>query len=99
MRGLNTLTRRQQILQLLRCGSMNVETLAHAVGAPTKAVLVDLEHIRRTVHGQERWVIHEAECLSCGFVYRGRDRLNTPSHCPKCKSEDIRDPEFEIAEG
>jgi hypothetical protein len=91
-----TSTRRQEIAQLLRQGRLGVLDLARQVGAPAKSVVADLEHVRRSLAGRERWIVFAAECLSCGFVFKGRDRLNTPSRCPQCRSEQIRDPEFEI---
>ena len=89
-------TRRQEIADLLRRGKMGVIDIARCVGAPAKSVLTDLEHIRRGLTARERWVVIDAECLSCGFVFKGRERLNTPSRCPHCRSEQIRDPEFAI---
>jgi transcriptional regulator len=90
-------TRRQVIARVLRTGPHTVEDLARKVGAPAKSVLVDLEHVRRSLQVDGRWIAHDAECLSCGFVFHGRERLETPSRCPECRSEDIEDPRFEIA--
>jgi hypothetical protein len=89
-------TRRQEIARLLRQGRLSVLDIARRFGAPARSVLADLEHIRRGLAAGERWVVSEAECLSCGFVFKGRERLNTPSRCPRCRSEQIRDPEFAI---
>ena len=93
------MTRRQRIHDCLRQGPTSLEDLAAEVGAPTRSVLDDLEHVRRGVRSPERWVSHQSRCYACDFVFRGRDRLNTPSRCPQCKSEDIQDPEFEIVGG
>jgi predicted Zn-ribbon and HTH transcriptional regulator len=42
----------------------------------------------------------EAECSECGFAFHGRERIDKPSRCPVCKSEDIREARYEIrAEG
>ena len=78
---------------------MSVEAIARLVRASVRTVLVDLQHVRRGLRSSgvtERWVQHDAECLACGFRFRGRTRLNTPSRCPDCRGEEIRDPEFEI---
>ena len=91
-----SLTRRQRIAELLRHGRITVEELTHREGAPVKTILDDLAHIRRGLHAPERWIIHAAECLRCSYRFRERERLNTPSRCPGCKSEEIQDPEFEI---
>lgn len=90
-------TRRQDIARILRTGPHTVDDLARKVGAPAKSVLVDLEHVRRGLKAGDEWVALDAECLSCGFVFRGRERLETPSRCPECRSEDIEHPRFEIA--
>ena len=90
-------TRRQVIARVLRTGPHTVEDLARKVGAPAKSVLVDLEHVRRGLKEGDEWAVTDAVCLSCGFIFRGRERLETPSRCPECKSEDIEDPRFEIA--
>jgi transcriptional regulator len=90
-------TRRQDIARILRTGPHTVDDLARKVGATAKAVLVDLEHVRRGLKAGDRWIVLDAACLSCGFVFRGRERIQTPSRCPDCRSEDIEDPRFEIA--
>jgi predicted Zn-ribbon and HTH transcriptional regulator len=92
------LTRRQEIARLLKTGSFGAADIARRLGAPLRLVFDDLEHVRRGLKEGERWVATTAECLACGFVFRGRERLTTPSRCPRCRSEDIRDPEFGIEE-
>lgn len=89
-------TRRQQIAEFLRHGGLTAPEIAGRIEAPVKSVLADLEHVRRGVKGGEKWVVRDAECLACGFVFKGRDRLNVPSRCPECRSEQIRDGAFEI---
>lgn len=89
-------TLRQQIAGVLRTGPLTVAEISRKVGMPIKRVLEDLEHVRLSVAHGERWVVDAARCLDCGFVFRGRDRLNRPSRCPLCRSEDIGDPRYEI---
>ncbi len=89
-------TRRQQIAQVLRSGPVTVHEIARKLQMPVKIVLEDMEHVRLSVTNAERWIVEAAECLECGFVFRGRDRLNRPSRCPQCKSEDIQDPRYGI---
>jgi predicted Zn-ribbon and HTH transcriptional regulator len=91
-------TRRQEIARILRTGPHTVEDLARKVGAPSRSVLADLEHVRRSLRDGD-WIVHEARCPSCGFVFRGRERIQTPSRCPGCRSENIEDPRFEISGG
>ena len=88
-------TRRQLIADLLREGPITLPDLAREAGAPVKLVRVDLEHVIRSLQGQgQRLIVDDAECLSCGFSFKGRTRVETPSRCPRCRSEQIRDPRF-----
>ena len=72
--------------------------IARQFGASVKTILADLEHIRRTSKGSARFVIRQAECSSCGFLFRKRTKLDAPSRCPQCRRETIREPEFHISE-
>ena len=92
-------TRRQQIAQILRTGRANVQDIARKLQVPIKQVLDDLAHVKKSVRPGEKWVVEDAECTACGFVFRGRERLGTPSRCPECRSEQIRDAAFEIRGG
>jgi hypothetical protein len=38
------------------------------------------------------------QCNQCGYSFKKRTRLNTPGHCPICKSESISLPRFQITE-
>jgi hypothetical protein len=89
-------TRRQAIDRVLRQGPMTVLDISRKIGAPIKTVLADLEHVIRSLRGRGRLVVKDAECISCGFPFKGRKRVETPSRCPRCRSENIRDPEFAI---
>lgn len=92
-------TRRQAIHRLLREGPLTVLDLSRRAHAPVKSVLVDLEHVIRGLKGGERVVVRPAECLSCGFCFKERTRVATPSRCPQCRGESIQDPEFSIETG
>jgi hypothetical protein len=89
-------TRRQRIAQLLKEQHLTAFGISKAVGAPIKTILDDLPHIRRSLKGNEKWVVEHAECGRCGFVFRDRSRFTTPSRCPKCRGESIRDAVFGI---
>ena len=89
-------TRRQIIARRLREGPSTVLDLARATGFTVKNVLSDLEHVLRSARVKSKVVIREPECLDCGHVFHGRTRVETPSRCPLCRSEGIRDPEFSI---
>jgi len=89
-------TRRQHIVELLRKGPLTVLEMARETGAPVKLVVSDLEHVLKSLRGRERVIVEPAECASCGFVFRGRTRVETPSRCPECRSEKIEEPRFGI---
>lgn len=77
--------------------------ISGAVGIREKDVLEHLEHIARSFHkgkqGGREFVVEPSECLDCGFVFRKRERLRTPSRCPVCKSEGITETRFGIKGG
>jgi len=60
-----------------------------------KEALDHLEHIARSVR-PKRFVMEPARCLDCGFTFKKRDRLSTPSRCPLCKNSLIAPPRFRI---
>jgi predicted Zn-ribbon and HTH transcriptional regulator len=97
------LTRRQEIAELLRHGALTAPEIARRIGVSVKSVIADLEHVRRSLKGggkdAGKWEARDAECLDCGFVFEGRERLDVPSRCPECKSEAIREAAFEIRSG
>src|SRR5262245_437177 len=92
-------TRRQSVAEILRSGPVTVLNLARRVGAPVKSILEDLEHIRKSSKGKNRLIIYKPECTACGFGFRNRNRLNTPSRCPRCGCDQVREPEFSLTEG
>ena len=91
-------TRRQSVAEILRSGPVTVLDLARRIGSPVKTLLDDLEHIRKSSKGKNRFIVRQPECNTCGFVFRDRIRLNAPSGCPRCGSEQIREPEFSITD-
>ena len=88
-------TLRQQISTLLAQAPHSPRKLADEVDIKIRDVLHHLEHIRRS-HKREFHVV-APECLKCGFVFEGRNKLSTPSRCPECRSERISEPVFWIA--
>jgi transcriptional regulator len=90
-------TLRQQIIALLRVRPWEAGGLSHALGISQRQVESHLTHVRKSVeaHG-ERMVIVPAQCRDCGFEFAERTRTTKPSRCPKCKSEQLAPPVFEI---
>jgi predicted Zn-ribbon and HTH transcriptional regulator len=71
--------------------------LSERLSLREKDVLEHVGHLARSlrVEGLEL-AVTPAECLACGFAFEQRERLTTPSRCPKCKSERVRPPAFSI---
>lgn len=95
------LTTRQRIAELLRGSLMTAKDISRAASVREKEVCEHLEHIARSVSvpgGRDRLVVEPSACLSCGFVFRKRERLKTPSKCPICASEEITEMRFGIKE-
>lgn len=88
-------TRRERIRELMEAGPLTIRELASILDLSFKEIEEDLEHVRKTV-GTRAFRMEPPECLSCGFVFEKRTRLNTPSRCPRCKSEKTSEPVFWI---
>lgn len=99
--GFEELTVRQRITEALRGGALTAREISKAVGASEKEVIAHLPHVARSVENQgaSRFVVEPSRCLGCGFVFRKRERLRTPSKCPVCRSEEITETRFYITEG
>ena len=91
-------TPRQRIKTLLHDKILSARELAQLIGIPERQIEDHLTHILKTV-GRERskrFFMKPSECWDCGFVFQNRTRLTCPSRCPKCRSEGIAPPRFEI---
>lgn len=86
------MTKRKEIMELLVAERWSAQAISRSVHVTEKEVYVHLEHISKTRRGT--FGIQPAECLTCGFVFKKRDRLRSPSRCPLCKSEHITEPRF-----
>ena len=89
------LTKRQAIVEMLKETTLSAEDLAALFKVTVKEILLDLEHIQRSIR-PKRFHITPASCHGCGFVFNERRRLSTPSRCPKCKGERIAPPFLHI---
>lgn len=93
------LTVRQRIVEALRGHSLTAREISQAVSVKEKEVIEHLPHIARSLGGSEsafELVTEPSACLECGFVFRKRERLKTPSKCPVCRSEEITETRFEV---
>lgn len=91
------LTVRQRIIQLLAEQEMSAKELSQRLGVREKEVYDHLGHIARSVaaRGKRLWV-PPFECLSCGYVFRERERYTRPSRCPRCKGSHIQTPVYRL---
>ena len=79
--------------------------LAQLLRVPEREIEAHLVHIAKTVgDGRRRrdglpgraFVLEPAVCGQCRYIFRERTRLTTPSRCPRCRSEHVVPPGFEI---
>ena len=90
-------TVRRQMADLLRTGSFSAREMSAAVGIREKDVAEHLEHLRRSLGQDARQLtVEPAECLACGFIFKKRERFDTPGKCPVCRSEAISEPRFSL---
>jgi predicted Zn-ribbon and HTH transcriptional regulator len=98
----NELTDRQKIIEVLKGQMLTAREISQAVGIKEKEVLEHLPHIARSLasHGDQgpSLSVEPSKCLACGFVFRKRERLKTPSKCPVCRSEEITETRFGVFE-
>lgn len=95
------LTVRQRIIEALKGQSLTAREISQAVSVKEKEVIEHLPHIAKSLGGSEsafELLTEPSACLECGFVFRKRERLKTPSKCPVCRSEGITETRFEVKE-
>jgi predicted Zn-ribbon and HTH transcriptional regulator len=83
-------TIRKEIMALLSTGEWTTRDISQAIHIPEKEVYNHLEHVMRSLRGHLG--IKPPECLACGFTFTKRKTVRSPSRCPLCKSEHIKDP-------
>jgi predicted Zn-ribbon and HTH transcriptional regulator len=94
-------TRRQQIGELLAQRAWGFEELRAALAVSVHTLEDDLQHLERSLRrGDRRLAVTACCCGACGYEFRGRAprRFRTPSRCPRCRSEHIRDARLALAE-
>jgi predicted Zn-ribbon and HTH transcriptional regulator len=80
------LTEREQITELLKKEKYSIQQLANMFRAEVHRIEEDLQHIEKSIK-PKKLKREPAFCKHCGFVFKGRSKINVPSRCPKCKSE------------
>lgn len=90
-------TIRQRMIELLREEELDAHDLSQMLSIREKEVYEHLPHIVRSLEASgEKLTIHPYTCLTCGYVFRDRTRLNRPGKCPRCKEGSIRMATYEI---
>ncbi|WXG41751.1 MAG: transcriptional regulator [Candidatus Freyarchaeum deiterrae] len=92
-------TRRQKIVKLLSTNEpVSLDDLCLELKVfDRKLILEDLHHIAITLRKTDsKLVMAPPTCLRCGFVFKELKKPKMPSRCPKCKSERITQPLFQI---
>ena len=85
-------TLRKEIIALLCDGEWTAQEISQAVHIAQKDVYGHLEHIQRSLRSS--FMIKPAECLACGFTFTKRTSVRSPSRCPLCKNEHIKEPHY-----
>ena len=89
---------RRSLLERLRRGPATLRELAREHGLREAEAAEHLGHALRSLGQSERLGESPAGCMGCGFSFRKRRCLTTPSRCPRCRSERIRPAEFRVEE-
>ncbi len=91
-------TIRQRMVGLMEDRACSVRDLSKELGISEKDVYGHLEHIRRSICGKgKRLSMQPYECLSCGYVFKDRNRIQKPGRCPKCRESHIQGVMFRIS--
>ena len=88
-------TTRQRIADELRADPQTASELSTRVGVPASTVYDHLQHVARSLDGDEQFLVAPPECRNCGFSAFD-DPINYPSRCPDCRSEGIEEAVFKI---
>ena len=84
-------TVRQQIIEMLKEDELNAIDISRMASVREKEVYEHLAHISRSLKAKsQKLLIDPYYCLSCGYVFKDRDRFTRPGRCPKCKSGHVR---------
>jgi hypothetical protein len=90
-------TLRKEIAEAIEQEPLDLRELSQLFRIREREVLDHLQHISRSAP-PKRLTMEPAQCRRCGFAFRKRDRLSTPSRCPICKSESISPPRYRIVD-
>ena len=86
---------RKEIAEALHGNSLDLREISQLFRIREREVLDHLQHIAKSAH-PKKLSMDPAQCRRCGFIFKKRDRLSTPSRCPICRSESITPPRYQI---
>jgi transcriptional regulator len=89
-------TPRQALKILLLEQERSVRELSQLLSLSEKEILTHLEHLAKAPGPGYQFVLIPARCRQCGFVFKKRDRLTTPSRCPLCRQTAIARPRYAL---
>ena len=85
------------IREALSAGPKTARELSGELHVSEREVLRHVEHLDRTLKAEgTKLIVEPPTCLSCGFEFRKRERLNRPSRCPVCRSERLSSARFSV---
>jgi len=89
-------TTRERMTDRLRDQPLSVAGLAREFDVTASVALDHVEHLARSLEGtDEQLLVAPPACRDCGFDAFD-DRLNRPSRCPDCNSENLSEPVFRV---
>ena len=81
----------------LTAGPKTARELSGELHLAERDVVRHLEHLERSLREADALLVVEPPaCLSCGFVFRKRERLSRPSRCPACRGERLTSARFAV---
>jgi predicted Zn-ribbon and HTH transcriptional regulator len=86
---------RKEIAEALNRNPLGLREISQLFRIREREALDHLQHIAKSAH-PKKFSMDPAQCKRCGFIFKKRDRLNTPSRCPICRSESITPPRYQI---
>jgi predicted Zn-ribbon and HTH transcriptional regulator len=93
----STSTVRERIAQALRVAQLTAREISERASVQERDVPEHLRHLEYSLaHSGEQLRASPPHCIKCGFEFSQRERHSRPSRCPRCKSERISPPSFQI---
>lgn len=90
------MTRREEIEGLLKQKPYTPKELADYFSVSIPEIIEDLNHVKLSVKPPYFFKYQPPMCRGCGFLFKERRNLKTPSKCPRCRKEDIAEARYFI---